>query len=131
MGELVARTDHEVFESIIGIEVGIEEVSVFGLPLLGRATDEWRGCFVDDVFNLVGFIEKGLRDSVDQACVVKGEPVFEIRIRNLDIEGIRFLTDVNRGRKPGLVTVLIYLLLDLIEDFEPRIMFIFTFHLLC
>jgi hypothetical protein len=129
MGELIARTDNEIFECIVRVEIGIEERSVFGLPFFGRPADERRGGIVDNVFDLIRLVEKVLGDPADQARVVKGKPIFEIGIGNFDIKGIRFFTDINGGRKPGLETVFVYLALDFIPNFDPRIMFIFVFHL--
>jgi hypothetical protein len=60
---------------------------------------------------------------------VKGKPILEIGIGYLYIKGIRFFTDIDRRSEPGLETVFVHLILDLFSYLEPRVMFIFVFHL--
>ena len=41
MGELVAGPDDEIFESVIGIQVGVEKTSMFRAAFMRRASQEW------------------------------------------------------------------------------------------
>jgi hypothetical protein len=56
---------------------------------------------------------------------MKGKPVLEIRIRDLDIKAAFLLADVRRGLKPGLVAVLVDLLLKVLDDLNPRVCLFF------
>jgi hypothetical protein len=60
---------------------------------------------------------------------VKGKPVFEIGIGDFYVESVRFLADVDGGNEPSLETVFVYIVCDLIPNFEPRVLFFFAFHL--
>lgn len=59
---------------------------------------------------------------------MEGEPVFEIGVGNLDIEIVAFLPDINGRLEPGLETAPIDLLFDGIFNEEPRVRFLFIFH---
>ena len=60
---------------------------------------------------------------------MKGEPIFEIGIGDFYVEGVRLFADIDSRNEPGLEAVLVYVVLDLIPNFEPRVLFIFVFHL--
>ena len=51
MSELIAGTDDEIFEGIVGIQVGAEQSSVFGTSFMrGTSHELIRGVF-EDVFD--------------------------------------------------------------------------------
>ena len=59
---------------------------------------------------------------------MKGEPVPEIGVRDLDVEALFFLPDVACRFEPRLEAVRIDLVLDDAEDFQPRVLFFCRFH---
>jgi hypothetical protein len=125
MGKLVAGADDEIFEGVIGVQVGVEKHPILGAALVRRAPHERKRGIVKDVFNVINLSEQLLGGLVEQAGIMEGKPVLEIRIRHLDVKAALFLADVGGGLKPGLVTVLVDLFLKVLDDLNPRICLFF------
>jgi hypothetical protein len=130
MGELVAGPDDEIFESVIGIQVGVEKTSMFRAAFMRRASQELIRSIFENVSDLVGFAEKVIGEPVYQAEVMEGEPILEIGIGNFDVEAVTFLSDVDGGIEPSLVTVPVDFMLDGFFDKKPRVSVLFVLHVI-
>jgi hypothetical protein len=117
MSELIAGANNEIIKSVIRIQIWIQEHSVFGLSLLRRAPLEGGGVFINNVSDVIDFIEKLLGTTAYQTGIVKRQPVFEVGIGDFHIKNIAFLPDENGRLKPGFVAILVYLFLQGRNDF--------------
>jgi hypothetical protein len=130
MSKLIAGTDNEVFECVIGIQVGIEETAVFGTSLMRRPSHELIGRVVEYIFDLERFAEKFDRTFVYQAQIMEGEPIFEIGIGDFDVKTVAFFSDIYSRLEPRLVAIPVYLPFDRVFDKKPRVCVLFVFHVI-
>jgi hypothetical protein len=118
---LVAGSDNEILECVIGIQVGIEKAPVFGTAFMRGTPHELIGSILENIFYLEGLAKKLYGAFVYQAEIMEREPIFKIGIGNFDIKTIAFLSDINCGIEPGLVTVPVDFSFNSIFDKKPRV----------
>jgi hypothetical protein len=128
MGKLVAGTDNEVFECVIGIKVGVEKATMFGAAFMRGASHKLIGSVFKNIFYLERFAKKFNRTFVYNSQIMERKPILKIGIGNFDVKTIAFLSDVYCWIEPGLVAIPVDLQLDSIFDKKPRIRVLFVFH---
>jgi len=128
MGKLVAGTDNEVFECVIGIKVGIEKATMFGAAFIRGASHKLIGGVFKNIFYLERFAKQFNRTFVYKSQIMERKPILKIGIGNFDVKTIAFLSDVYCWIEPGLVAIPVDLQLDSFFDKKPRIRVLFVFH---
>jgi len=78
VGELIAGSDNKVFECIIRIQVRVEKAAVLRTALVRRAPYKLIGSIFEKIFYLEKFTKESYRTVIDQAKIMKREPVFEV-----------------------------------------------------
>lgn len=128
MGKLVAGSDNEIFERVVGIQVGIEKSAMFGTAFMRGAPHKLIGSVLENIFYLEGLAKKLYGTFVYQAEIMEREPILEIGIGNFDVEIIAFLSDINGGVEPSLVTIPVDFSFNSIFNKKPRVCVLFVFH---
>jgi hypothetical protein len=121
MSKLVAGSDNEIFECVIGIQIGIEKSAMFGTAFMRGASHELIGGVLKNIFDLEGIAKKLYGTFVYQAEIMEREPILEIGIGYLDVETVAFLSDINGGIEPSLVTIPVDFSFNSVFDKKPRV----------